>query len=231
MRLFYEPNILDTKHLDSQESQHAVKVLRLKQGDDIEVIDGKLNSYLCKISDANSSKCLVDIISKTSHAKKPYSIELVIAPTKNIDRVEWLLEKAIEIGLNKFTLITSQRTERSKIRFDRLEKIAISAMKQSKNFLMPEMVDIQKFIDVIGTPFQGQKFIAHCLDDNKQHLKNAMQANENYRILIGPEGDFTNEEIALALKNGYVPISLGETRLRTETAALYACATASIVNG
>jgi 16S rRNA (uracil1498-N3)-methyltransferase len=231
MRLFYEPNILDSKCLDAQESQHAIKVLRLKQGDDIEVIDGKLNSYLCKISEANASKCLVDIISKTSHSKKPYTLELVIAPTKNIDRVEWLLEKAIEIGVDAFTLITTQRTERTKVRFDRLEKIAISAMKQSKNFLMPKMADLQSFDAFIDTPFHGQKFIAHCIDDNKQHLKNALKANESYRILIGPEGDFTKEEIELALKNGYVPVSLGDTRLRTETAALYACATASIING
>lgn len=230
MRLFYSPNIANEKALSEDESRHAIKVLRLKEGDKIEILDGVGATYIAEIIDANAKKCEVNIVEKIKHPKPLYSIEIVVSPTKNADRIEWFLEKATEIGISKLTLIQAERTERKKVRIDRLEKIAISAMKQSKTHFLPEISELKILNDVLESLFDGQRFIAHCIEDEKQHLMTQMLPEGKYQILIGPEGDFTQEEIDLAISKGFKPITLGENRLRTETAALYACTTASIVN-
>ena len=230
MRLFYSPNIENDKALNEDESRHAIKVLRLKEGDKIEVLDGKGSAYVAEISVANSKKCEVAILSKIAHQKRAYSVEIIVSPTKNADRIEWLLEKATEIGIDKLTLIQTDRTERKKVRIDRLEKIAISAMKQSKTYHLPLISELSSFKDVLNVKFTGQRFIAHCIEDKKAHLKTQMSPKDNYQILIGPEGDFTSEEIELAISSGFKPVTFGENRLRTETAALFACALTSVVN-
>ena len=230
MRLFYSPNIHQELALNEEQSKHAIKVLRMHSGDVIEVLDGKGKIYTCKILDAYSKSCGVAIIDEKTFEKRTYSIEIVLAPTKNMDRIEWFVEKAIEVGIDKITLIQTSRTERKKVRLDRLQKIAISAMKQSKTYYLPEITELLSFDEVVNSPFNGERFIAHCIDNDKHHLKNCLSANGNAQILIGPEGDFTESEIEMALKNNFKPVSLGENRLRTETAALYACAVASVVN-
>ena len=230
MRLFFEIDIEISKSLSEDESRHATKVLRLKNGDDVEVIDGKGNIFYCRIANADSSACGVEIISQKKQYQKPYFLELVIAPTKNMDRVEWLVEKCVEIGVDSFVFIETKNSERSKLRLDRLQKIAISAMKQSKNYFMPSFSELKKIEDVINQDFKGQRFIAHCFENDKKHLKQLLKANSRYQILIGPEGDFTQQEIEKAISKDFTPASLGENRLRTETAALLACAVVSITN-
>lgn len=230
MRLFYSPNIEVSNALSEDESRHAIKVLRLKIGDEVVVLDGKGHSFVAEIIDANAKKCALKIKSKELHKARPYSVEIIVAPTKNADRIEWFLEKATEIGIDKITLIQTDRSERKKVRIDRLEKIAISAMKQSKTFHLPFVSELESFDDIISKSFDGQRFVAHCIEDDKTHLKTQVKLKSNYQILIGPEGDFTTEEIALAIENGFEPVTFGENRLRTETAALYSCTLLSVLN-
>lgn len=230
MRVFFEPNIAQTKALDAQESHHAIKVLRLKVQDEILVIDGKGGVYTCKISEANQNECKLEILSKETQKQRSCFLEIVIAPTKNMDRIEWLVEKCVEIGVDSFKFIETKNSERSKLRLDRLEKIAVSAMKQSKNYFMPSFSELMKLDKVLKYDFDGQKFIAHCVEDNKKHLKEVFAPQSCYQILIGPEGDFTQQEIEMALSNNFMPVTFGENRLRTETAALYACALVNFLN-
>jgi 16S rRNA (uracil1498-N3)-methyltransferase len=231
MRFFFQPNISTQNYLSEEESRHAVKVLRLTAGDEISILDGFGNSFTARITEPDSKKCVVELIATSSTTKRSYFLELIVAPTKSFDKMEWLVEKAVEVGVDKLTLISTKRSERSSIRMDRLEKIAISAMKQSKNFFLPQISELVSFNEIIRKPFDGKKLIAHCSEGEKNLIKNVLLPNSNYQILIGPEGDFTDEEITLALSANYVPVSLGESRLRTETAALYACIAASVVNG
>ena len=230
MRLFYCPNVEVESVLSEEESRHAIKVLRLKKGDKIEILNGKGSSFVAQIMDEDAKKCNFKMISKKAHNLKEYSLDIIISPTKNADRVEWFVEKAIEIGVNKITLINTSRTERKKVRIDRLDKIAISAMKQSKTYFLPQITEVMTFKDVVEQPFDGQRFVAHCIEDDKRHLKSQLNLNGKYQILIGPEGDFTEDEIKLAIQNNFSAITLGENRLRTETAALYVCALANVLN-
>ena len=230
MRLFYCPNIEIETVLSEEESRHAIKVLRLKKGDKIEVINGKGASFVAQIMNEDAKKCNLKVVSKKTHDLKEYSLDIIVSPTKNADRIEWFVEKAIEIGVDKITLINASRTERKKVRLDRLEKIAISAMKQSKTYFLPQITEVMSFNDVVEESFDGQRFVAHCIEDEKKHLKSQLNVNGKYQILIGPEGDFTEDEIRLAIQNNFSPITLGENRLRTETAALYACALVNVVN-
>jgi len=230
MRLFYSPDIELTNALSEDESKHAVKVLRLKVGDKLEVLDGKGNSYIAVITEANAKKCAVSIESKQIHQESPYYLEIIISPTKNSDRMEWFIEKAIEIGVSKISFVLTERSERKKIRLDRFEKIAVSAMKQSKHYHLTELSELTSFDSIVNSNFDGDRFIAHCLEDNKQHLKDVAKTKSNCQILIGPEGDFTTDEIDLALSKKFKAVSLGESRLRTETAGIYACTALSIIN-
>lgn len=229
MRYFYDPTISnDTLHhtLPQEESKHIVRVLRMSAGDDLAILNGKGDLYHCIISGTEGKLVKVDI-TKCEHYEEEKPIHIAIAATKNADRIEWFLEKATELGLTELTFISCKNSERSRVKIDRLIKKAISAMKQSRRAYLPiihETIAIKSFIQS-----HPNGLIAHCYDEQKQHF-NKVYHTENCPILIGPEGDFTLEEVDLALQYGYKNITLGKTRLRTETAALYAVTLAKTIN-
>lgn len=209
--------------LTAEESWHCAKVLRFKAGDEIGLIDGKGNFYEGQLSVVNEKKCLANITyGPKVQNKHPYYLHLAIAPTKNIDRMEWLVEKAVEIGIDEITFVRCKNSERTVIKEDRLIKIAESAVKQSLQAIIPKINPLTNFSDVLKIK-SDLKFIAHCEEESKKHLKDFDLKNKSSLVLIGPEGDFTTEEIALAKTSGFSEISLGENRLRTETAGLYVC--------
>lgn len=232
MHLFYTPDISQqTYTLNEIESKHCIKVLRLNTDDQIELIDGKGNFYQAKITDPNPKKCTVEIINTIKEfGKRNHYLHIAIAPTKNIDRFEWFLEKATEIGIDEITPILCDHSERKVIKPDRLEKIIVSAVKQSIKAYKPKLNDLTKLSDLLNQDFNGAKYIAHCEDYEKQALKLKYKANTNALILIGPEGDFSSNEIELAKQNNYLEISLGKSRLRTETAGVVACHTINLLN-
>ncbi|MDH8702600.1 16S rRNA (uracil1498-N3)-methyltransferase [Dysgonomonadaceae bacterium PH5-43] len=231
MLLFYAPDINTLLELPEKESQHCVRVLRKQIGDIINITDGKGYFYEASITDANPKHCKVEIINKIKPNKAwNCKIEIAIAPTKNIDRIEWFAEKATEIGIDKITFLKTRYSERKEIKLDRIEKILISAMKQSVKAILPELSEMTDFKKFVTQKYNGQKFIAHCVEGERQLLSSLYNIGEDSLILIGPEGDFSEEEVALALDNGFKAISLGESRLRTETAALTACQTIHIIN-
>ena len=217
--------------LPEEESGHAVRVLRHVEGDEIEVVDGRGTWYHCRITAAHPKHCGVEIIESRPDKHWPYRVELAVGPTKNLDRMEWWIEKATEMGLDRFIPLKCRFSERKELKTERIRKIAVSAMKQSLKATLPdidEMTDIKRFLQ---EPFEGQKFIAHCMEDQpRQLLSHLIRKGSDVRVLIGPEGDFSPEEVALALANGYEPISLGDQRLRTETAALASVHTIHIIN-
>jgi 16S rRNA (uracil1498-N3)-methyltransferase len=215
----------DTLLLSAEESKHCIKVLRHKNGDVINVIDGKGNFYEAEITDANPQTCSAKIIrKKPPREPKPYNLHLAISPTKNADRIEWMLEKCTEFGVDEFSFIICKRTEKTGVKTERLKKIAESAIKQSIQAMLPVINEAQSFKDfVTKQQSASSKYIAHCAEDDKTELKDAVLKVKNL-ILIGPEGDFTEDEIKLAADNHFKPLSLGNTRLRTETAGLYAAA-------
>ena len=233
MNIFYTPNITDTKIfvLDENESKHAIKVLRLNQNDEICLVDGKGYFYTAKISVAHPKKCEVQILEKKAEENLKPSIHIAIAPTKNNDRLEWFIEKTTEIGVTEISPIICEHSERKILKIERLEKRAIAAMKQSLKATLPiinEAVSFKTFIEKL--PTTSEKYIAHCNEENQQHLKDVYTGGKNCIILIGPEGDFSTTEIELALKNGFTPISLGKSRLRTETAGVVVCNIINLLN-
>ena len=232
MQLFYVPVIHDDKvTLDSEESKHAVKVLRLSNGDFIQIIDGQGGFYKAEITDSNPKHCSLKIVEKRQKfGEKTFHLHIAIAPTKNIDRFEWFLEKCTEIGISEITPLLSEHSERKIIKPERLEKILISAMKQSVKAYLPKLNELTHLSDFLKQEFQGKKFIAHCNEGEKIHLKNIVSPEENILILIGPEGDFSPEEVELARRQGFSEISLGDARLRTETAGVVACHIVNLVN-
>lgn len=227
---FYAPDIEATFQLPGSESGHCCRVLRKKEGDHIYVTDGKGHRYECEILKANPRQTSVEIL--TTEEIKPwwgFQLELCIAPSKNADRIEWLVEKAVEIGVDKIILMKCDRSERKTLRTERLEKIAISAMNQSLKTNKPEIVGPIDFKTLVKDGFSGFKALGYC-DENYPLLTFAKEyKGGNVRILIGPEGDFSREEIDLAVDNGYRPVTFGGSRLRLETAALYACVAAHIM--
>jgi len=231
MHIFYTPNILQSAELPTEEVQHCVRVLRLKEGDEILLTNGTGLFFKAVLSLISQKHCKVEILETVS---QPLSwenqIHIAFAPAKNMDRNEFFAEKATEIGINQISFLNCRYSERKEIKNERIEKILIAAMKQSQKATLPklhEMIDFNKFIT---QDFDGQKFIAHCHPEEKTHLAKAYKKGENALILIGPEGDFSEDEINLAVKNSFQPVSLGESRLRTETAALTACQTIHIIN-
>jgi len=232
MHIFYTPEISGkTYTLDETESKHCVRVLRLEKGDEITLVDGNGGWFSAEIADPNPKRCVVNVIkSELNFGKREYRIHIGIAPTKNMDRIEWFLEKATEIGINRVTPLLCRFSERKEVKLDRLEKVMVSAMKQSLKAYLPQLDELTKFADFIHQPFEGQKFIAHCEEQHRELLKNAMNPGGNYLILIGPEGDFSPEEIELAINAGFLPVSLGDSRLRTETAGVVACHTFNLLN-
>lgn len=234
MQLFYTPDIdaaSSTYYLSEEESKHCIKVLRLQTGDKVQLIDGRGNFYDAAITDAHPKRTLLQIISvQEDFQKKNHYLHIAIAPTKNIERLEWFLEKATEIGIDEISLIICQRSERKEAKAERLNKIITSAIKQSIKAWHPVLNEPIAFNKLISAPFNGQKFIAHCEPGDKLSLKDELKPFGRYLILIGPEGDFTPKEIEDALNNGFKAITLGESRLRTETAALEACFEVNFLN-
>ncbi|WP_299045742.1 16S rRNA (uracil(1498)-N(3))-methyltransferase [uncultured Polaribacter sp.] len=234
MQLFYNANITtETQKItfDKTESRHIVRVLRKKEGDILNITNGKGFLFDAKITIASDKKCLAEIV-RHQKKQKPwnYHLHIAIAPTKNNDRIEWFLEKATEIGIDEITPIICQNSERRVVKLDRLEKIIQSALKQSLKFTLPQLNTPLKFDDFITQKFDGKIYIAHCEEGVKKLLKSEIKPLEKTTILIGPEGDFSNTEIHKAIQNNCIPISLGEARLRTETAALVAVHTVAIIN-
>ncbi|WP_159517061.1 16S rRNA (uracil(1498)-N(3))-methyltransferase [Sunxiuqinia indica] len=231
MQLFYTPDInADDYCLNETESKHAVRVLRLNVGDSIQLIDGKGNFYEARITDAHPKKCQVHVIKKVCEfGKRNNYLHLAVAPTKNIDRFEWFLEKATEIGIDEITPILCEHSERKVVKHERLEKVIVSAMKQSLKAYLPKLNHLTPINDLINSSSESKKFIAHCYELDKRILKNELESGDSNLILIGPEGDFSENEVTLAIDKQFIPISLGESRLRTETAAVVACHTVNLL--
>lgn len=231
MQIFYAPDIESTLVLPEEESGHCVRVMRLAEGDEIMITDGKGNFYRTSITNAHPKHCQVEITSSWQ-PEKPWDayIHIAVAPTKNMDRMEWFAEKATEIGIDEITCLNCRFSERKEVKTARLEKILVSAMKQSQKALLPQLNGMTDFKQFVRQPFNGRKFIAHCEEGEKPLIKSIYRPGENVLILIGPEGDFSPEEIKSAEENGFEAISLGKSRLRTETAALTACHTIHVLN-
>lgn len=233
MQLFYSSDIKteDTSFIfDKEESRHIVKVLRKKEGDTINITNGEGILFISEITFANEKKCEAKIIQKDFFEPMPYYLHLAVAPTKMNDRYEWFLEKATEIGIHEITPIICEHSERTAFKSERFEKILQSAMKQSNQFYMPKLNEPVPYKTFVETQREGQLFIAHCEETDKKLLKNEIKPKEQITILIGPEGDFSTKEIHLALSRNYTPVSLGNTRLRTETAAVVASHSVAFVN-
>jgi 16S rRNA (uracil1498-N3)-methyltransferase len=228
LHLFYEPEITD--HLSPDESRHAVKVLRLVQGDPIEITNGKGKICEATLTASDSKKCSFKITASSQIPRRDFSIHLAIAPTKNMDRMEWLVEKCVEMGIEKISFLHCKTSERKVISLERIGKIVVSAMKQSRQFWLPEINPMEPFPKFIETVHAGQKFIAHVDHGNPHHLQSIAKSKGEYLILIGPEGDFSVDEIHAALKDGFQKVSLGPNRLRTETAGLSACHILNLIN-
>jgi len=232
MHIFYTPELSGKIYiLDETESKHCVRVLRLEKGDEITLVDGRGGFFTAEITDPNPKRCAVNVTkSELNFGLRNFQVYVAIAPTKNMDRIEWFLEKATEIGINRVTPLLCRFSERKEIKHDRLEKVMISAMKQSLKAYLPQLDELTKFNEFVRQPFEGQKFIAHCEEQHRELLKNAVIPGGKYLILIGPEGDFSPEEIEMAITAGFVPVSLGDSRLRTETAGVVACHTFNLLN-
>lgn len=223
MHLFYTPDIAHSNELPPEEAAHALRVLRLKAGDELTLTDGMGCFYRAEIAVADNKHCLVNVLETLPQpALWKGHLHLALAPTKNMDRMEWLAEKATEIGFDELTFLNCRYSERRVIKLERIEKIVVSAVKQSLKARMPQLHELTDFDKFIRQPFNGQKCIAHCYPGEKPLLKDILHPEEDALVLIGPEGDFSEEEVALAIENGFQPISLGASRLRTETAALVA---------
>ena len=221
MQLFYEPEILTTLQLSEAESKHCVKVLRKKSGDQINIIDGKGNLLRADIIDAHPKKCSIKIIEHHSaFEKRDYRLHLAIAPTKNMDRIEWCVEKAVEIGVDKITFLKCDNSERNVLKMDRIERIVISAMKQSMKAYKPALIELIPFQQFLKTCSDSVKMIAHLEEGEKKYISDFKNDSAEYCLLIGPEGDFSPKEIDLALAQGFKSTSLGKSRLRTETAGV-----------
>jgi len=234
MQLFYNQELSTTSKqitFDKIESKHMVRVLRKKENDILKITNGKGYVFDAKISFASDKKCTADIISITKKNKPwNYHLHIAIAPTKNNDRIEWFLEKATEIGIDEITPIICSDSERRVVNIKRFEKIIQSAMKQSLKYTLPKINAPKKFNDFINQNLEGTICIAHCENQEKKSLKSIVKPSEKITILIGPEGDFSSEEIKKALLKNYSALSLGKRRLRTETAALVAVSGVSFIN-
>ena len=242
MYLFYTPDIETSHFLSEEESAHCVRVLRYDRGDEILLTDGRGTTYHARIINPHPRHCEFEVFSQEKQ-EKTHNIYLhvAIAPTKNIERLEWMVEKCTEIGVDEITPLLCRFSERKNLRIDRLEKIILSAAKQSLTPYLPklnELTDFATLMQEYGKEATGErreargldKYIAHCYKDEKRELKDALQKGRDVLILIGPEGDFSEKEVERAIKEGFVPVGLGRSRLRTETAGVVACHTAVLLN-
>ena len=230
MQLFFQPQLLQTQCLDENDSKHCVKVLRKKKGDEIQVLNGQGSVFTCRITDPNPRACRVEVVKEEIVPRKQKRwVHIAIAPTKNADRLAYFLEKAVELGVQEITLLETKHSERRVQKMERLEKVAVSAMKQSLQTWAPILHEITPFEEFVQNKEVAKtRFIAH-LSDSAEAIEHT-QLSDKVCILIGPEGDFSTKEINLAIANQFIPVTLGNTRLRTETAALVACHTIALLN-
>ena len=232
MNIFYQPGIPDgILYLDGDESKHCVKVLRKKAGEVIRLTDGRGFFYDAVITKADPSQCSFEVTQQMPAPAKDHFIHIAISPTKNADRIEWFVEKATEVGVDRISLMDCKNTERSFIKTDRLNKVAISAMKQSVKAVLPQIEDhLLQFSEVIEDCQEKEKCIAFVDASNPLHLKEAVRPGTSYCVLIGPEGDFSEEELKTAIEYDFTKVSLGPSRLRTETAGVVACHILNLIN-
>lgn len=225
MHIFFTPDINSEQYtLSEEESKHCSRVLRLKVKDQINLVDGKGGFYLAEIIDDHPKKTVLKVLDKhDQYNKRNHYLHIAVAPTKNMDRLEWFLEKATEIGIDEITPIVCDHSERKEVKTERLEKVVVSAMKQSLKAWLPKINPAISFSKFIVSQENENKYIAHCVPTEKNELSANFKKGQSYLVLIGPEGDFSETEINNALENGFLPITLGNSRLRTETAALQAC--------
>jgi 16S rRNA (uracil1498-N3)-methyltransferase len=232
MEVFYQPDVLSGIHeLSVEESKHCIKVLRHSTGDIVHVADGRGTLFEVRIEDANPKKCTFQLVRHMRKPEKKYSIVISIAPTKSVDKVEWFVEKVVELGIDEINFYFGRHSERKKLNMERIQKKAIVAMKQSEQYILPKINLYNTFNDCIGaTSNIEQKFIAYVDRANQQHLMDAAEPGKKYAVFIGPEGDFSDEELTFAYDAGFTKVSLGENRLRTETAGLAACHILTLIN-
>jgi len=232
MQLFYTCEVNGgTCLLDEEESWHCTRVLRLREGDTVKVTDGQGKWYEGILSGVQGKRCLVSINRVTSsEQRRPWWLHVAIAPTKNIERFEWFLEKATEIGIDEVTPLICEHSERKVVKMPRLTKVLTVAMKQSLKPWLPLLHEPADFGDFISRPFTGQKFIGWCETGRESEFQNLYHRGSNALVLIGPEGDYSRGETELAVKSGYTPVSLGDSRLRTETAGIVVCQIMEIMN-
>jgi 16S rRNA (uracil1498-N3)-methyltransferase len=235
MQLFYNPTITkDSKEIifNKEESRHIFKVLRKQEGSILNLTNGKGLFFEVTLIQSNLKNCLATVLEVTKQEPLPYSLHLVVAPTKLNDRYEWFLEKATEIGVTEITPIICDHSERKLIKLERFEKKIQSAMKQSLKAFLPKINEAITFRDFLKSQESNlhQKLIAHCEESNKQSLKSVLKPNDSTTLLIGPEGDFSTNEINDSIKAGFIPVTLGTSRLRTETAAIVACHSVAFIN-
>ena len=229
MHLFYQPESISV--LTEDDSRHAIKTLRLHTGDVIAVTDGHGNRHSAVITAADARRCAFRITDTQTTAPRPFSIRICVAPTKNLDRIEWFVEKAVEVGIERISFFFGQHSERRVLKLERLEKIAIAAMKQSLQSFMPQLDEAVSFGEMLKTIQEEQRFIAHLpVNQSPINLVKLATPNGQYAVLIGPEGDFSEKEIEQAVGDGFQMVTLGPNRLRTETAALTACQGLNFIN-
>ena len=223
---FYKEDIIATATsivLDEDTSKHIVQVLRMQNGEQLQLTDGKGTIFTCEITDNNRKKCNVAVIKTINYQPSTVNIGIAISLIKNSSRFEWFLEKATEIGITEIIPLICERTEKIAFKFERIKSILVSAMLQSQQCWLPVLHDATKFNQLVVSATHQQKFIAHCIDEEKRNLSDLVNGSLSSQvILIGPEGDFTKEETDLAIQHHFIPVSLGNTRLRTETAGIVA---------
>ena len=226
-RYFYVPDAAQQTELPSEEAMHALRVLRLKSGDEMFLMDGEGNYYRAQVTIAATHRCFYEIMEKLPQERQWQGrVQLAIAPTKMMDRIEWMVEKATEIGVDEVSFLNCQSSERRLVKTTRLEKIAVSAMKQSHKAFKPEINEMVAFKSFINAPREGRRYIAHCYEEvPRSYLFEELKktdGQEDATVMIGPEGDFSIEEVKMAVEAGWISVHLGESRLRTETAGLSA---------
>jgi 16S rRNA (uracil1498-N3)-methyltransferase len=233
MHVFFTENIdHHTALLSAVESQHCIRVLRLGKGDEVKVLDGKGGFYTARITIADTRQCQLEITGKLPASTRGYNIHIAIAPTKNIDRFEWFIEKSVEIGIDTITPLLCQRSERRVLKTERLQKLIVATIKQAMIPSLPvlnELADYKTFVSNLSG-YASNRYIAHCEETDKKQLKSLVVPQSDIIILIGPEGDFSPSEISLALEHGFEAVTFGNNRLRTETAGIFACNIVHAIN-
>ncbi|SDL04249.1 16S rRNA (uracil1498-N3)-methyltransferase [Catalinimonas alkaloidigena] len=231
MPLFFAPDFAVDPRLPADESYHAVKVLRLRAADPVEVVDGKGTWYQARVQEAHPKACRLEVLAQRQVAERPYRLHVALAPTKSIDRTEWFVEKAVELGVDEITPLLVARSERRQLKEERLQRIAISAMKQSQRATLPRLnplTPLPSFWETV--PPDAQRFVAHLEEGRRQALRELIAPRRHYVVLVGPEGDFTPDEIAAARQENFLPVTLGDFRLRTETAGIAVCHTVALLH-